>query len=122
MPIDELYLELICSLKLFSLTLQGGIQSVVWSNLFQALAMITGLVAIIVRGSGLAGGMRRFQKAIIRSQQLLSRSLKSLLNQAESFFFKTRALFWKMNQLIANGAVAQTVLGSFQRGEIINEK
>ena len=115
MPIDELYLELICSLKLFSLTLQGGIQSVVWSNLFQALAMITGLVAIIVRGSGLAGGMRRFQKAIIRCQQLLSRSLKSL-------FFKTRALFWKMNQLIANGAVAQTVLGSFQRGEIINEK
>ena len=88
MPIDELYLELICSLKLFSLTLQGGIQSVVWSNLFQALAMITGLVAIIVRGSGLAGGMRRFQKAIIRSQQLLSRSLKSLLNQAESFFSK----------------------------------
>ena len=112
MPIDELYLELICSLKLFSLTLQGGIQSVVWSNLFQALAMITGLVAIIVRGSGLAGGMRRFQKAIIRCQQLLSRSLKSLLNQAESFFFKTRALFWKMNRLIANGAVAQTVLGS----------
>lgn len=38
---------------------QGGMKTVVWTDLFQALVMITGMVSIIVRGSSLAGGMKR---------------------------------------------------------------
>jgi Na+/proline symporter len=53
------FLKMFC-MRTTERSLQGGIKTVVWTDLFQALVMITGLVAIIVRGSSLAGGMKRF--------------------------------------------------------------
>ena len=49
------YLQLIINNNCYK-SLQGGMKAVIWNDVFQALVMLGGLVAVVIKGSEKVGG------------------------------------------------------------------